>query len=62
MEGEAMKLLMDRFSYWLEERFAGMEERTEDTVVPPLDSTMERLALTCDSLKERLNSIARRRS
>lgn len=57
-----MKELMDRFSYWLEERFAGMEERTEDTVVPPLDSTMERLAITCDTLRQRLNSISWRRN
>jgi hypothetical protein len=56
-----MKELMDRFSYWLEERFAGLEDRTENTMVPPMDETMERLARSCDALKERFSAMSWRR-
>lgn len=56
-----MKALLDRFSYWCEERFATLEDRTEDAVLPPMDTTMERLAAACDSFRERLNSMSWRR-
>jgi hypothetical protein len=60
-KGGAMKTLLDRLSYWMEERFAVLEDNTEGAVVPPMDSTLERLAAACDSVKERLSSISWRR-
>lgn len=56
-----MKDLVDRVSYWIGERLATLEDRTEDATVPPMDQAMNRLAIMCDSMKERLNSITWRR-
>lgn len=57
-----MKDLFDRVSYWFEERFAALEDRTEDVTVPTLDQAMERLAITCDAMRERLSALSGRRA
>jgi hypothetical protein len=60
--GGTMKDLVDRVSYWFEERLAALEERTEDATVPPMDQALNRLAIMCDSMKERLNTMTWRRA
>jgi len=57
-----MKALMDRLSYWFGERFAVLEDRTEDTMVPPMDNTLNRMAASFSAMRERLNSISFRRN
>lgn len=57
-----MKDLVDRVSYWFEERLAALEDRTEDAAVPPMDRAMHRLAIMCDAMKERLSAITWRRA
>jgi hypothetical protein len=52
-----MKTLIERLSFWMEERTAELEDRTTDAVVPPADSTMDRVTAFCAAIPDHVRGL-----